>query len=104
MLTRLKGHQGVTFFAQTKRRLVLLSLVLLSTHVASLRAQPNTAAQQQNRPEVTTLELGKPIERDLAGEQRHSYQITLAAGQYATAVLEQRGIDSAGRSARRLRE
>ena len=39
------------------------------------------------------LEPGKPIERELAGGQSHSYQITLAADQYLLAVVEQRGID-----------
>ncbi len=41
------------------------------------------------------LEQGKPIERELAGGQQHSYQITLAEGQYASVVVEQRGIDVA---------
>ena len=94
MLARLKGYQGVTFSAHARRRLFLLPLVLLCSHASNLRAQQNTAAQQQNRTEVATLELGKPIECGLAGEQGHSYQITLAAGQYARAVLEQRGIDA----------
>ena len=91
MLARLKGHQGVTFFAQTKRRLVLLSLVLLSTHVASLRAQPNTAAQPQNRTEVTTLELGKPIERELTGvgeDTRRTTELQLQLAKIREALQE----------------
>ncbi|HVS81667.1 MAG TPA: CHAT domain-containing tetratricopeptide repeat protein [Pyrinomonadaceae bacterium] len=48
---------------------------------------------QQNPQEVVTLELGKPVERELSGVQAHSYQITLAEGQYASVVVEQRGID-----------
>ncbi len=43
------------------------------------------------------LELGKPIERELAGGQKHRYQITLAEGQYASVVVEQRGIDIVAR-------
>jgi CHAT domain-containing protein/Tfp pilus assembly protein PilF len=39
------------------------------------------------------LELGKPIERELAGGQSHSYQMTLATGQYVKLVVDQRGID-----------
>ncbi len=52
---------------------------------------PVTAAQgeQDARP----LELGKPIERELAGGQSHAYQITLAEGQYLNVIVEQRGID-----------
>jgi tetratricopeptide (TPR) repeat protein len=43
------------------------------------------------------LELGKPIERELAGGQSHAYQITLAAGQYLNVIVEQRGIDVVAR-------
>jgi CHAT domain-containing protein/Tfp pilus assembly protein PilF len=44
--------------------------------------------------EAMPLELGKPIERELAGGQSHAYQITLAAGQYLNVVIEQRSIDA----------
>jgi CHAT domain-containing protein/tetratricopeptide (TPR) repeat protein len=47
---------------------------------------------QENR-ETQQLELSKPIERESAGGQSHSYEMTLAAGQYAKLVVEQRGID-----------
>src|SRR6185295_17086771 len=39
------------------------------------------------------LEPGKPIECELAGEQKHQYQLPLGAGQYAGVIVEQRGID-----------
>jgi CHAT domain-containing protein len=42
---------------------------------------------------LTPLELSKPIERELSGGQTHSYSISLAAGQYARALVVQRGID-----------
>src|SRR5215475_9440611 len=50
-------------------------------------------AGQATQRESIPLELGKPIERELAGGQSHAYQITLAAGQYLDVVVEQRGID-----------
>src|SRR5262245_16891409 len=50
-------------------------------------------AGQATQQEAMPLELGKPIERELAGGQSHAYQITLAAGQYLNVVVEQRGID-----------
>jgi CHAT domain-containing protein/tetratricopeptide (TPR) repeat protein len=52
----------------------------------SANPSPTTAA-------ATVLELGKPIERELAGGQSHSYQITLSEGQLVSMVVEQRGID-----------
>jgi tetratricopeptide repeat protein len=36
---------------------------------------------------------GKPIERELAGDQSHSYQITLTAGECFKVIVDQRGID-----------
>ncbi len=47
----------------------------------------------QDRQEGTTLELGKPGEREIAGGQSHNYRINLAAGQYVKTKIEQRGID-----------
>ena len=42
--------------------------------------------------DVRKLDLGKPVEREFAGGQRHSYQVTLASGQFLHAVVEPRGV------------
>ena len=42
---------------------------------------------------TTKLELGKPIERHLAGTEVHSYQIEILSTQYAEVLVDQRGID-----------
>jgi hypothetical protein len=42
---------------------------------------------------VEVLERGKPIERELAAEETHTYRITLAEGEFLSVVVEQRGID-----------
>src|ERR1041384_6470441 len=47
----------------------------------------------QTTPEITSLETNKPIERELAGGQKHIYKITFPANQYAKLLVEQRGID-----------
>jgi CHAT domain-containing protein len=47
----------------------------------------------QEDQQANQLEPGKPIERELAGGQSHSYQLTLDAGQYLHLVVEQSGID-----------
>src|ERR1700730_2247216 len=44
-------------------------------------------------PEVTTLKLGTPIDRELTGGQKHSYQLSLAQGQYGSVTIDQMGID-----------
>jgi CHAT domain-containing protein/Tfp pilus assembly protein PilF len=41
----------------------------------------------------SVLELGRPIERELAGGESHSYQLMLAAGQFLHAVVDQRGVN-----------
>ena len=43
--------------------------------------------------EITTLELGKPIEQELAGGQKRRYQIALDKGQMASVIVEPRTID-----------
>jgi len=52
---------------------------------------PNEARQDDQQ--VQRVERDKPIERELAGGQSHSYQFSLDAGQYVKLVIEQRGID-----------
>ena len=45
--------------------------------------------------DVPSLEKDKPIERELAGGEAHSYRLTLVAGQFCHIVVDQRGIDVA---------
>jgi CHAT domain-containing protein/Tfp pilus assembly protein PilF len=66
--------------------------------VLPMFAEFSAWAQSANQPSQDTanaqvLELDKAIERELAGNQNHAYQIALAAGQYLNATIEQRGID-----------
>ena len=39
------------------------------------------------------LEVGVPVERELAGGQSHSYEVSLTVGQYAHVIVDQKGID-----------
>lgn len=71
--------------------LLLMTVAGGSAHSASSLAQASVAAQGEK--DVRLLELGKAIERELAGGQQHAYQITLSAGRYLNVVVEQRGID-----------
>ncbi|MFN7927664.1 MAG: CHAT domain-containing protein [Blastocatellia bacterium] len=43
--------------------------------------------------EITTLELDKPVQRELQGGQSHSYQVNMGAQQFLNLVVEQRGIE-----------
>ena len=44
-------------------------------------------------PDTTVLEMGKPIQREFAGQDRHIFQIPLAEGQYAGVVVDHRPSD-----------
>jgi CHAT domain-containing protein/Flp pilus assembly protein TadD len=50
------------------------------------------SASAQVAPEPTTLVPGQPVERQIAGGESHTYQITLQAGQFMRVVLEQKAI------------
>jgi caspase domain-containing protein/carboxypeptidase family protein len=52
-------------------------------------ALPGAAQRQDAR----ILELGRPIERELAGKQSHNYLIELAANDFLYIIVEQRGVD-----------
>jgi tetratricopeptide (TPR) repeat protein len=62
----------------------------LGTAFAQRPESPNSLqSENDGRP----LELGKPIEREMAGGQKHYYKIALEAGQYLQLVIDQKGID-----------
>lgn len=62
--------------------LLLLTLSLLTVSLAT-----------QSDRDAHLLELSKPVGRELAGGQSHSYRIVLTTGQYLRVVANQRGID-----------
>src|SRR5262245_6928634 len=53
------------------------------------------AGASQGELEARELEMGRPITRELAGGQSHSYQLTLQAGQCLRVMVEQRGVNLA---------
>src|SRR5262245_36263841 len=57
-------------------------------------SEPASAAQATtaNQEEITILEPGKLIERELAGGQKHKYQIPLSEGQYMKVEVREKGI------------
>jgi tetratricopeptide (TPR) repeat protein len=55
--------------------------------------QAASAAQNSAQP-PQTLELGKALEREIAGAETHAYRITLAAEQYFRVTVLQKGIDA----------
>ena len=72
-------------------RLFFLFLILLIQSANSLQVQ-GQQAKSVSDPE-DTLELGKPIERDIAGGQTQSYRVKLSKDQFAGLSIQRRGID-----------
>jgi CHAT domain-containing protein/Tfp pilus assembly protein PilF len=98
------------FLSRSLCIMTVVALLMLSGMIASRGAlagrSRTTSAKSQQQPAsqspttaaaATVLELGKPVERELAGGQSHSYQITLAEGQFVSVIVEQHGIDVAVR-------
>ncbi|MFL6284054.1 MAG: CHAT domain-containing protein [Pyrinomonadaceae bacterium] len=85
MLTHIARRTHKSYpFSHLIRHCFLL-LLTYSLLVSTLAAQ--------NDKDTPTLELGKPIERELAGGQSHSYRIALAKGEFLRVVVDQRGAD-----------
>jgi CHAT domain-containing protein len=85
------------------RSVVPILCALLATISAALANARSTAPQYHAQTpgsqspaldldEIITLEPGKPIERELAGGQRHKYQIALSEGQYMKVEIREKGI------------
>ena len=72
------------------KRLSLL-LLLLGLSAVCAWAQVAQPAAPQQPPQI--LQSDKPVEREIAGGESHTYQIKLRAGQFAHVVVEQKGID-----------
>lgn len=81
-----------------RRRLAQLIITLLLTVqlvfvVQPLQANALSANSIQEPKDLRQLELGKPVERQLAGGESHFYQVALVSDQYLDLVVEQKGID-----------
>jgi tetratricopeptide (TPR) repeat protein len=58
-----------------------------------LRAQSSSSPAGHPQSETTFLELGKPIEREMRGGEKHSYKVHAEAGEFVRVVALQKGID-----------
>ena len=84
--------QRSTFRLPSNRSITNLSILLfLSLLVSGFSYSQN--ADLPKVADVNNLELGKPIERELSSQEKHSYQINLLANQYTKITVEQKGVD-----------
>src|SRR5258705_2131242 len=70
----------------TKKLLSILTLMLCCLGLG-------VVAQTMQEPQP--LQAGKPVEREIAGGQSHTYQLKLTAGQFMRVLVEQKGISIA---------
>ena len=68
-----------------------LSLAVSSPPLPNGSLPVTQAAPAQNQQEITLLEPGKPLEREIARGQKYSYRFELSQGQYATIAIDCRG-------------
>jgi CHAT domain-containing protein/Tfp pilus assembly protein PilF len=74
------------------RRLVCVGATFAAVCLAAIRHPgPRLSAQA---PDLTVLEAGKAIERQLTRGEEHGYAVALSAGQSANVIVEQHGIDA----------
>src|SRR5688572_23311975 len=86
--------QQATFrFRPRGRFSKVLGLILLLSTTAPTASSQASSAGATGAQDVTPLEMGRAVERELAGSERHSYELKLTEGQYASVTVEQRGID-----------
>ena len=72
------------------RPLIGSLLVLLVALSARASAQEKTITPA----DITSLEIARPIERELSAQEEHRYSIAIAEAQYVRVVVEQHGIDA----------
>src|SRR5262245_60268146 len=74
--------------------IVLIFIVDIPLQLTSAQQPSQTSKRSPAKPaEETPLEPVRIIDRKLSGGQSHSFQLSVAAGQFTRVVVEQRGID-----------
>jgi len=68
--------------------------MLLTRYFLLLLSLSGVIAQSQVTPELRTLVAGQSVEREIAGGESYTYQITLQARQFVRFRLDQRAIDA----------
>ncbi|MBA3711341.1 MAG: CHAT domain-containing protein [Pyrinomonadaceae bacterium] len=78
---------------RTSERFIQLTWLVMALLLCLQPAEHAHGFSTQGQSEVTQLEPGRSVEREIAGGESHTYQISLAAGQFVRVVAEQKEID-----------
>jgi CHAT domain-containing protein/Tfp pilus assembly protein PilF len=85
----------------SQRSLLIIALLLLpvagqvtySVFAQSALPEANSGVTINFGQDAPILEIAKPVEREIAGQQKHFYRIRVNAGQFLHVIVDQRGID-----------
>ena len=80
----------LSFFASEERAKARLNI---ETFSSQSDATADASSDKPGPKSVERLELRQSVDRELAGGQKHKYELVILEGQYASIVIEQRGID-----------
>ena len=90
-----QGLPNINHITRAFIRAGLSALLCLLPSPLPAQASASEHSGAQTPQESISLELGKPIDRELSGGRSHFYRITMAPGQFLHIVIEQQGIDVA---------
>lgn len=72
--------------------LLLLSAATVNAANSHSKSE-GSPVRPQEQASAYTLVVGPPVVREMRGDEQHTYQLSLSAGQYARITVEQKGID-----------
>ena len=75
---------------RTIERFIQLTWLVVTVQLCLQPAVLARGSINQEQTEARKLEPGRMVEREIAGGQSHTYQISLTAGQFVRVVVEQR--------------
>ena len=90
-------REGILIWSSLLIVVVPLSTARARCSLVEIPDQSSGASKEEPKRtgDFRTLEPGKPIDRDLAAGEVHSYRLVLTSGQYARVVIDQLGINVA---------
>src|SRR5690349_16471932 len=98
----LHGKEYPMFRPALTRSLLLLQLVAAAVGAvviaSALRSPLSTVSADaihtaRQGEEIRPLAVGRQIEREISGGTRHIYRVSLSAGQFFRATIQQKGVD-----------
>ncbi len=88
-----KSSEGYSISSSSARLTAIVSMLLCVSSASATPFRLQTSGGAARHADLRNIMQGQVIERELSGGETHAYQITLTAGQYLKAIVEQKGIN-----------